>query len=295
MVSSDDSILSALPCDTSPEADHDDEANWHDLGALVSGLLQADAHPKDADAGHHAPADVFNYWDQPRPPEDVARCLASWQATGLPVHTYDRDSADEYLHRHYGGDVLAAFRYCHHPSMQSDILRMARLHQDGGLYVDADDEFVGPARPLRFAAGTALVALAVCRHCPASLQPVVGDPVAAHAWYYLGSAPWFSEPGHPLVARSLHRAVAAMTMRRRRGELGKIHADVGPGCVSMAALDHARACGRSGRALDLSAAPNWSFVAASRPLGYKATERNWRRNVVLYPPAEAAADALVRD
>ena len=96
MVSSDDAILSALPCDTSPEADHDDEANWHDLGALVSGLLQADAHPKDADAGHHAPADVFNYWDQPRPPEDVARCLVSWKATGLPVHTYDRDSADDH-------------------------------------------------------------------------------------------------------------------------------------------------------------------------------------------------------
>jgi len=268
---------------TPAQADHDDDASWEDLGRLVAHLLEVDAGKDHDSAQGLVPTDIFNYWDQATPPADVAQCLASWRATGLPVQTYDRDSADEYLRHHFGGDVLAAFRYCHHPSMQSDILRMARLAQDGGLYVDADDEYVGDGLLPRFQAGSALIALAVCRHCPDSLQPRANDPAAAQAWYYLGSAPWFSEPGHPVVLRSLDRAVAAMTLRRRRGELGKIHADVGPGCVSMAALDYARDCQRKAMPVDLAASPGWSFVVQSRMLDYKATDRNWRRNAVLYP------------
>jgi hypothetical protein len=285
----DDPALPPLRDDAPAEADHDDERNWDDLGQLVAWLLRNGSRLRAPGAASHLPAEVFNYWDEPTPPADVADCLDSWRGTGLPVRTYDREAADEYIHYHYGGDVLAAFRYCHHPSMQSDILRMARLHQDGGLYVDADDEFVGTGPIVSFGAGASVIALAVCRHCPASLLPRVDDPVAGHAWYYLGSAPWFSEPGHPVVARSLQRAVATMTMRRRQGELGKIHADVGPGCVSMAALDYARDCLRSGRAIDLSIAPAWSFVAQSRMLGYKATDRNWRRNAVLYPQGEVGS------
>jgi hypothetical protein len=281
----DDCLASSLaPLRDAPaEADHDDERSWDNLGLLVSQLLRAGDRLQVPAIPPQLPGDIFNYWDQPTPPADVAECLGSWRATGLPVQTYDRDSADEYLQRHYGGEVLAAFRYCHHPSMQSDILRMARLLHDGGLYVDADDRFVGvPAAP-RFGAGVALIALAVCRHCPASLQARVDDPVAGDAWYYMGSAPWFAVAGHPLVARSLERAVAAMSMRRRKGELAKIHADVGPGCLSMAALDYARACLQSGAPIDLAISPAWSFVTQSEMLGYKATDRNWRRNQVLYP------------
>ena len=288
--SHDDAALAPL-LDAPAASDHDDDRSWENLGLLVAWLLRNDARPP-APAAQHLPADVFNYWDQPTPPDDVAHCLASWRASGLPVRTYDREAADAYLAHHYGGDVLAAFRYCHHPSMQSDLLRMARLLQDGGLYVDADDEFtgVGPIAPFR--AGSALIALAVCRHCPASLEPRVGDSEAAHAWYYFGSAPWFGTAGHPFLARSLERAVAAMTGRRQRGELGKIHADVGPGCVSMAALNYARDCLLKGRAIDLSLATGWPFLAHSRMLAYKATDRNWRRNAVLYPVAAAPAISL---
>ena len=96
-------------------------------------------------------------------------------------------------------------------------------------------------------------------------------------------------PGHPLVARSLERAVAAMTRRRRDGELARIHADVGPGCVSMAALDYVRDCLHGGRAIDLALAPAWPFVAQSRMLDDKATDRNWRRNAILYPQADLSA------
>lgn len=267
-------------------SDHDDDRSWENLGLLVAWLLRNSARP-GASGAAHLPADVFNYWDQPTPPDDVAHCLDSWRGTGLPVRTYDREAAEDYLRHHYGGEVLAAFRHCHHPSMQSDLLRMARLMQDGGLYVDADDEFVGAGPIAPFSAGSSLIALAVCRHCPASLEARVDDPVAAHAWYYFGSAPWFGTAGHPFLARSLERAVAAMTGRRQRGELGKIHADVGPGCVSMAALDYARDCLRAGRTIDLSLSTGWPFLAQSRMLAYKATDRNWRRNAVLYPSAPA--------
>lgn len=276
----DASELAALLGPAVEPADHEDPRNWEDLGLLVGWLMRQARQAAPAPANRAS--DVFNYWDQSSPPADVADCLGSWQRTGLPVVTFDHASAVAYLERNYGGDVVRAFHHAHHPSPQSDILRMARLLHDGGLYVDADDLFIGQGPLPSFAAGSALLPLAVSRADGRSIVPHAEDPEPRSSWYYFGSAPWFARPGHPFVARSLERAVAAMERRRRAGERAQIHADVGPGCVSMAALEHVRACLRSGTDPDLSLAPTWGFVEQSRPLGYKSTDRNWRRNAVLY-------------
>jgi hypothetical protein len=280
---SDAGELCALLLPATGPADHDDPRSWEDLGLLVSWLMRRSRQPGPG-VGHRA-AGVFNYWDQSSPPPDVVACLDSWHRAGPPVATYDHGAAVDYLERHYGGEVLRAFHHAHHPSAQSDIFRMARLLRDGGLYVDADDLFIGDEPLPAFAAGSALLPLAVTRADGRSIVPLVDDPQPGASWYYLGSAPWFADAGHPFVARALERAVATMARRRQAGELAQIHADVGPGCVSMAALDHVRACLRSGSDPDLSLAPAWTFVEQSRPLAYKATDRNWRRNAVLYGPA----------
>lgn len=278
-------------------SDHEDDEAWEDLGTIVRGLMRHGTRlPFGEPPVEMIPVgDVFNYWDEVNPPDDVAECLASWQAMSSPVHTYHREEADDFLKQHFGGDTLAAFRHAHHPAMQADLFRLARLHRLGGLYVDADDVFRGATSPLAFPAGAALVALAVCRNCKSSLQPVVDDPLASIVWYYLGNAPLFSVAGHPLTERALDRAVGAVMGRKRRGELARIHGDTGPGSMSMAALDHVVACLAAGSDCDLAISPSWSFIEMSRPLEYKATPRNWRSNAVLYPQAAPGAEELPRD
>lgn len=278
-------------------SDHEDDDAWEDLGIVVRGLMRHGARlPIGEPPVKMIPAgDIFNYWDQVDPPDDVAECLASWQAMALPVHTYHREEADDFLKQHFGGDTLAAFRYAHHPAMQADLFRLARQHRLGGLYVDADDVFRGTTSPIRFPAGAALAPLAVCRNCKSSLQPAVGDPLADIAWYYLGNAPLFSVAGHPLVERALDRAVGAVMDRKRRNELAQIHGDTGPGSMSMAALDYAVDCIAVGRDCDLTLSANWGFIEMSRPLDYKATPRNWRTNSVLYPQTAPIAGELPRD
>jgi hypothetical protein len=271
-------------------SDHDDAAAWEDLGTLVCRLLST-CHrrsPVAAPGGPFRPARIFHYWDQPSPPDDVAACMASWGAAGIPVEAWHREQADAFLDEQFGGDVLAAFRHAHHPAMQADLFRLASLYLHGGLYVDADDAFVADAAPIAFPSSAALLPLAVSRATDASLTPKVDDPAADQAWYYFGNAPLFGLPGHPLFERALDRAVAAVTACRRRGELCQIHRDTGPGSFSMAALDHAVSCFRNGLPITLSVTLDWPFLEQSRDLAYKQTGRNWRTNAVLYAPAAVA-------
>ena len=174
--------------------------------------------------------------------------------------------------------------------MQADLFRLARLHRLGGLYVDADDVFRGAKAPLGFVAGAAAMPLSICRSCPASLQPVVDDPGAGLAWYYLNNAPLFSLPGHPLIERTLDRAVGTVMGRKKRGELSQIHRDTGPGCLSMSVLDYVFDCFLADRVCDLSLSLDWGFIEQARPLAYKNTGRNWRTNSVLYPPVASGLE-----
>jgi hypothetical protein len=291
----DASELEALLLRRRHACDHDDESAWEDLGSLVCRLMSIGQRrtPVAVHGAPFLPARIFNYWDQAVPPADVAECLASWADAGLPVETFHYHSADAYLDEHFGGDVLAAFRYAHHPAMQADLFRLASLFQTGGLYVDADDAFRGLPGPPYFDGSAAMIPLAISRATEASVQPRVDDPDASAAWYYLGNAPLFSLPGHPLVERALDRAVAEVMSRRRRGERCQIHRDTGPGSFSMAAVDHVVSCFRNGLPVTLSVAPEWAFLEQSRPLAYKATERNWRRNAVLYTQGDAAEPAAI--
>lgn len=279
--------LEALLLRRTGASDHDDPQAWEDLSTLVCRLLShghREALVPAAD-GPSPPSRIVQYWDQPQPPDDVAVCMSSWRAAGVPVELFHRESADAWLDDQFGGDVLAAFRHAHHPAMQADLFRLASLYQQGGLYVDADDAFRGPPGPPSFSGSASMIALAVSRANDASLQPVADDPAAGEAWYYLGNAPLFSLPGHPFVERALGRAVAAVMACRSRGELCRIHRDTGPGSFSMAALDHAVACFRDGSPVTLAVGCSWPFLEQSRDLAYKRTGRNWRSNTVLYGPA----------
>lgn len=279
--------LEALASRRSRRPDADDEQAWLDLGELVARVMSAERSAMASRPAPHIQAQsVFNYWDEAQPPADVAACLATWRDAAPSVRTYSRESADAFLAAQFGGDVLAAFRYAHHPAMQADLFRLGRLLQGGGLYVDADDAFIGAGVLPAFGASAAAMPLAVSRASGKSLVPRIDDPDAAGAWYYLGNAPLFSVAGHRLVELALERAVATVSLRRLLGERCSIHRDTGPACLSMAALDYAVECFVADCPLDLSIAPGWTFLEQSRPLAYKATERNWRTDAVLYGRSE---------
>ncbi len=271
-----------------------DDAGWEVLSDLVQRLVRdsAVAPLRTPGQARAIKLDVFNYWDEVQPPGDVRECMASWRASGLHLVSYDRAAADDFLADEFGGDVLAAFRHAHHPAMQADLFRLARIIRLGGLYVDADDAFVGDgSAPMRFPSAATLKPLAVCRHCPASVPvtvPPPGAPDSMH-WYYLGNAPIAGVGGHPLFDLALERAVAAVMLRKSRGERANIHADTGPANFSLALLEHVADCFSRDADCDVTVSPAWDGMEQSRWLEYKATGRNWRTNATIYPASVAGA------
>lgn len=275
----------------------DDDAGWEFLSDLVQRLLHdgAAAPFRSPLRPPVAPAQVFNYWDEVQPPDDVDACMESWRCSGPHLVRYDRAAADDFLSAEFGGDVLAAFRYAHHPAMQADLFRLGRLLRLGGLYVDADDAYLGPdPTPITFRAGVALKPLAVCRQCPASVPVAPAPGRDALHWYYVNNAPIAGVAGHPLFAAALERAVAAVMARKARGELANIHGDTGPTNFSLALLEHVVDCFARDADCDVWLGTHWPFLEQSRWLDYKHTGRNWRSNAVIYPPAclEKAPDFI---
>jgi len=89
---------------------------------------------------------LFQYWDGPQPPADVAELIAGFRDRNpeLEHHLFDEAAAAEFIATHFGAREHAAFRSLAVPAMQSDYFRLCALHQHGGVYVDADFESRAP-------------------------------------------------------------------------------------------------------------------------------------------------------
>ncbi|WP_238368367.1 tetratricopeptide repeat protein [Mesobacterium pallidum] len=91
------------------------------------------------------PPQVFQFWDTTDLPQDVAD-LVMWNRSlnpGYDFDLFDDVRAVRYL-RDKGEDAaLRGFRLAPHPAGRSDILRLALLWHEGGIYLDADDRCVG--------------------------------------------------------------------------------------------------------------------------------------------------------
>ncbi|MFK7944069.1 MAG: glycosyltransferase family 32 protein [Paracoccaceae bacterium] len=82
---------------------------------------------------------IFQYWDTPEVPDDVADAMLGWRAlAGDAYQLMDVEGARSFLRAEYGATELRAFDACLHPAIQSDLIRMAWLARHGGLYMDAD-------------------------------------------------------------------------------------------------------------------------------------------------------------
>lgn len=88
-----------------------------------------------------APAqyNLFQFWDKPTPPKEVADLMDGWAAElGFTYRRYASESADSYIGNHISARAQAAYRACAVPAMQADFFRYCALYHEGGAYVDAD-------------------------------------------------------------------------------------------------------------------------------------------------------------
>lgn len=87
------------------------------------------------------PRILHQFWDRD-PPRQIRRlfkhCAKVCKAAGVEHRVWDDVSARQLLADGYDEIVLTAYDTAPHPSMQSDVLRLAILHRHGGVCLDAD-------------------------------------------------------------------------------------------------------------------------------------------------------------
>jgi hypothetical protein len=222
---------------------------------------------------------VLTYWNDDHPPDDVLSNIESWGLSGLYAKRYSQASAEAFLRKIFGGEILDAFHYAHHPAMQADIFRLALLYAVGGLYVDADDGYINKCHCdfMRFGAG--LVAMPVAYH-PKKGRPIdVSEAINSrdeNVLAYFNNAPVFCTPRHRLIEIALDNVLKAVHYRKKRREPCQIHNDVGPGCLTFSVLQYAINDLLNGDGFDFKVRLDWKSFDLFRDLAYKKTNRNWR-------------------
>lgn len=82
---------------------------------------------------------VFQFWDKDIP-EDVAALTREWRdLVGTERYRlYNEEEARDVLTDVLGSNSTAVWDTIPTPAVKADLFRLARLHKDGGVYVDAD-------------------------------------------------------------------------------------------------------------------------------------------------------------
>jgi predicted Zn-dependent protease len=190
--------------------------NAHHTGSAVglmvhlrqAGLLDLQA---PASAEMKIPRLIHQFWDNPHPPRDVVSLVATWRELnpGFAHTLYDQLAATAYLRDHFDEDVQKAFRRSPSVAGKADILRLALLWREGGVYADADDRCAGPLETLL--AGRDLVLR----------QEIFGS---------IGNNFIAVTPRHPLIQAALRQSVTAIL----RGDRESIWLISGPGMLTRA-------------------------------------------------------------
>ncbi|AOY97560.1 hypothetical protein BKK79_37110 (plasmid) [Cupriavidus sp. USMAA2-4] len=214
--------------------------------------------------GPHQPLALVQYWDSADPPEEVRQALSSWAAANPRLrHTVFCDArARDYLHTHYGADAVAAYDWCHHPAMKSDLFRLAYLARDGGVYVDADEFCRRPLLPL-------LAELDTVEFIAARSADVAP---------YLYNAFLLARPGSGIVAHALELMLDGLARARHARHHPDIWHATGPGVLTRAVAGLLVADPAvSARVLLLTKGQYESFSEERDTMAYKQTvDGNWR-------------------
>lgn len=147
------------------------------------------------------PAIVHQFWTPPvgaAPdlPEDIAKNVAAWRRLHPEYghRLWSFDGVAPRLEDIDGVCALDAVRRCRFPAMQSDIVRLALVYLDGGVWSDLKNL---PLRP--FLDEVCTDPLVLCEHPPTHQVPDRDE--------YLTNNFFAAEPRHPFVRACLEQAV----------------------------------------------------------------------------------------
>lgn len=106
----------------------------------------SDGAPSLVPVGETRKLPLFQYWDSPTPPPEVAGWMAHVGANNPEFRheVFDEARARAFIGERFGARERAAFDACAVPAMQADYLRLCALEACGGVYVDADTQSVEP-------------------------------------------------------------------------------------------------------------------------------------------------------
>ena len=211
------------------------------------------------DAGERIPKRIHQYWDEGVAPDDVRDLMDSWTVEN-PTFNYvrhSRKSAQRYLSERGDENTQRAFRLALSAAGRADILRLAVLYDEGGVYADADDRCAAPLDPIL--RGREFVAR----------QEKLGS---------IGNNILAVRPRHPLIGEALNEAVRSVL----RGDRDTIWLSTGPGLMTRMLArylaEDPKRLARLGRDMVIADLHETRrFCVSGCRATYKHSKRNWHR------------------
>ncbi len=194
------------------------------LAGLEAGVVRLFAEPAGSPprAAPHpfvAPG-IVQFWHGP-PPDDVRLLMEGWQRHNpqLRHELFDEARARGFLALNFGAEIAAAFDYCHHAAMKSDVFRLAYLFLHGGVYVDADEACRRPLEPVFDALEEAECVL----YLRSGVQPYINNSFIA------------ARPQARVIGTALREVTDRLRAARASGQRTDIWHSSGPGALTRAA------------------------------------------------------------
>ena len=237
---------------------------------LFSAMLRAgvirDAPPPPPDGAERIPRQIFQFWDTPEPPAAIAGLMAEARDLnpGYTHRIFDQRAAAAYLREKGEVQALRGFQLARNPAGKADILRLAVLYHEGGIYIDADDR------------------------CVSGLDALVDHHLrfmgVQEQYMSLGNNFLAATPGDPILRAALDEAAVAFN-----GPSGEsLWLSSGPGAITRAAALHGTNDDGS-LASGVRILPTHTIrkiVAPHISVSYKTTDSYW---IASFRRAESAA------
>ncbi len=230
------------------------------------------------------PKVLVQYWDDSEAvPKDVRKCIDTWKVLASEDFThllFDDVSAGAFIAQRFDPQHSQAFAQCEHPAMRADYFRLCYMVAEGGIYVDADDDYSG--RDLQSLISDGCLQLnPLCYDIitDSMMDPFqVADEQDSNATkiFYANNNPIISPPSHPVIRAALNRAtVSLLDLHEGNRDIQSL---TGPGNLTACLVAHVIETESRRETPNVRLLKEWdSFAVSNWQLEYRMDERNWRR------------------
>ena len=236
-------------------------------------LMEVAAKPRSAGV---IPKQIWQYWDDPPPPEAVSELVASWsQLCGWSHQLYNRFLARDFLTKEFSPEWCRAFRLARGPAEEADFLRLCLLVRWGGVWADADDRLHGDLSSLLQGDAGLVV-----------FREPIGGGIANN---FIAAA-----PGHPAIKQAAKWVVEALLQRANE----TVWLQSGPGLLTRAVGQFLATKGASSKRGGIKICGQDILrreVGIHNRLPYKHSIRYWNRKRLRDPGYATLLKRLVTD